>query len=189
MVPWPHKLDNRQQETSDMIVLHAVSIISNNLHLGNTQSGIPDTNSETRHGDGSVMVWATISWCSVGPITTLHGQITAKEVRGEAGYFWKIIPVSERTRLCPHSHNWKCSVMVRRAWSWTWTFSLSRSVTRFQQCWNIVVSFGDWSEEQIPNSNISKATWRRSSRGMVYNSARNCSKRLRVHSKKLLRLY
>jgi hypothetical protein len=25
------------------------------------------------------MVWAAISWCSVGPIVTLHGRITARE--------------------------------------------------------------------------------------------------------------
>jgi hypothetical protein len=32
-----------------------------------------------KHGGGSAMVWAGILWYSVGPIITLHGQITAKE--------------------------------------------------------------------------------------------------------------
>jgi hypothetical protein len=32
-----------------------------------------------KEGGGFVMVWAAISWCSVGPITTLHGWITASE--------------------------------------------------------------------------------------------------------------
>jgi hypothetical protein len=31
------------------------------------------------HRGGSVMVWAAISWYSVGPTVTLHGRITAKE--------------------------------------------------------------------------------------------------------------
>jgi hypothetical protein len=33
-----------------------------------------------KHREGSVMAWtAIISWYSVGPIITLHGQITARE--------------------------------------------------------------------------------------------------------------
>lgn len=32
-----------------------------------------------KHGGGSVMVWAAISWYSVGPIVTLQGHITAKD--------------------------------------------------------------------------------------------------------------
>jgi hypothetical protein len=33
-----------------------------------------------KHGGGSVMVWAAISWYSiVGPIITLHGRTTARE--------------------------------------------------------------------------------------------------------------
>jgi hypothetical protein len=32
-----------------------------------------------KHEVGSVMVWAAISWCSVGPIVTLLGRITARE--------------------------------------------------------------------------------------------------------------
>jgi hypothetical protein len=30
-------------------------------------------------GGGSVMVWAAISWNSVGPIITIHGQITVQK--------------------------------------------------------------------------------------------------------------
>lgn len=32
-----------------------------------------------KHGGGSVMVWAAISWFSVGPMITLQGHITAKD--------------------------------------------------------------------------------------------------------------
>jgi hypothetical protein len=32
-----------------------------------------------KHGAGSVMVWAAISRCSVGPIIIVHGQIIAKK--------------------------------------------------------------------------------------------------------------
>ncbi|KMQ86560.1 transposable element tcb1 transposase [Lasius niger] len=32
-----------------------------------------------KHGSGSVMIWATISWYSAGPIITLNGRITANE--------------------------------------------------------------------------------------------------------------
>lgn len=32
-----------------------------------------------KHGGGSVMVWAAISWYSMGPMITLHGRITAKD--------------------------------------------------------------------------------------------------------------
>jgi hypothetical protein len=32
-----------------------------------------------KHGEGSVMVWAAMSWYSVGLIIILHGGITARE--------------------------------------------------------------------------------------------------------------
>jgi hypothetical protein len=35
-------------------------------------------NSKTRHGGGSVTVWAAISWYPVGPIITCHDWITAR---------------------------------------------------------------------------------------------------------------
>jgi hypothetical protein len=53
------------------------------LHLENTlgslQSGMPGSNLETGAGGGSAMVWAAISWYSVGSIIILHGRITAWE--------------------------------------------------------------------------------------------------------------
>jgi hypothetical protein len=66
-----------------MVVLHAVSYIRKSLRLENTrgslQSGMPGSNSETR--EGSVMVWAAVSWCSIllVPLLPLHGRITARE--------------------------------------------------------------------------------------------------------------
>jgi hypothetical protein len=38
-----------------------------------------------QHGEGSVMVWAAISWYSVGSIITLHGRITAREYADRLG--------------------------------------------------------------------------------------------------------
>jgi hypothetical protein len=32
-----------------------------------------------KHGGATVMVWAAISWYSVGPIITLHGRIIERE--------------------------------------------------------------------------------------------------------------
>jgi hypothetical protein len=32
-----------------------------------------------KDGGGSMMVWAAISWYSLGPITTLHDRITTSE--------------------------------------------------------------------------------------------------------------
>jgi hypothetical protein len=39
------------------------------------------------------MVWAAISWNSVGPIITIHGKITAKEYPDRLGY--QMHPMSE----------------------------------------------------------------------------------------------
>jgi hypothetical protein len=38
-----------------------------------------------KHGGGCVMVRAAISWYSVGPIITLHDQITARDYMGRLG--------------------------------------------------------------------------------------------------------
>ena len=32
-----------------------------------------------KHGDGSVMIWAAVSWYSADPIITLNGRITASD--------------------------------------------------------------------------------------------------------------
>jgi len=32
-----------------------------------------------KHGGGSVMIWAAMSWYSAGPIVTLNGRITASD--------------------------------------------------------------------------------------------------------------
>lgn len=39
---------------------------------------MPGFNNETRHEDGSVMIWAAMSWYSVGRIVTPLGRITAR---------------------------------------------------------------------------------------------------------------
>jgi hypothetical protein len=47
------------------------------------QFGMPGCNSKI--WGGSVTVWAAILWYSVGPIITLHGQITAREYMDRLG--------------------------------------------------------------------------------------------------------
>jgi hypothetical protein len=69
------------------VVLHAVPYTRKSLRLDNTQgslqSGMPG--STVKHGWDSVMVWAAISWYSVGSIIALHGRITAKEYMDRLG--------------------------------------------------------------------------------------------------------
>jgi hypothetical protein len=43
------------------------------------QSGMPALVPTVKLEGGSLMIWAAISWYSVGPIIILHGQITARE--------------------------------------------------------------------------------------------------------------
>jgi hypothetical protein len=58
-----------------MSLRHALRCVhQEELSLENTESGLAGSISETRHGGGSVMVWAAIPWCYVGPITTLHAR-------------------------------------------------------------------------------------------------------------------
>jgi hypothetical protein len=57
--------------------------------------------------------------------------------------------------------------MVWRTRRWTSTSSLASTISRVEHHWTTLLSLGDWSEEQIPTSNISKAIWRCSSRRMV----------------------
>jgi hypothetical protein len=73
-----------------------------------------------KHKDGSVMVWAAISWYSFDPVTTLHGQITTSDYVDIFGN--QVHPVIQTLFLnndavfqddnAPHSHGWNCSVMV-----------------------------------------------------------------------------
>jgi hypothetical protein len=62
-------------------ILPAVPYIRNSLHLKtpkeayNSECLVP----KVKHKGGSVVVWAAISWNSVGAIITLHGLITARK--------------------------------------------------------------------------------------------------------------
>jgi hypothetical protein len=131
-----------------------------------------------KHGGGSVTVWAAVSWFGIllVPIITLHGRITTREYVGSLGnqvhpiiqmFFFFQTTMQFCKKTLPHPHSWNCSVMVWRTRRWTSTSSLASIITRFEHYWTTLVSFGDYSEEQIPTSNISKATWRCSSRRMV----------------------
>jgi hypothetical protein len=127
-----------------------------------------------KHMRGSVMVWAAISQYSVGPIIALQGQITPRVYMVSLGnqvhpmiqmLFQTMIPfskmnVSPFTRLERFSHDLKSRKV-------TSTTSLANTITWCEHHWTQMVSFGDYSKEQIPTSNASKATWRCSSRRMV----------------------
>jgi hypothetical protein len=80
--------------TRDMIwrvVLNAAPYLRKSLRLENTrgslQFGMPGSNSGTREGGGSVMVWATMSWYSTPsvPLLPFHGRITEREYVGRLG--------------------------------------------------------------------------------------------------------
>jgi hypothetical protein len=80
-------LDIRQLQTHDMIrqaILHTVAYFRKSLHLENTQgslqSGMPG--STVKHGGGSVMVWATISWYSIQLVPLL--PFMAESLQGSA---------------------------------------------------------------------------------------------------------
>ena len=38
-----------------------------------------------KHGGRSVMIWAAISWCSAGPVSTLSSQLTVSDYMGISG--------------------------------------------------------------------------------------------------------
>jgi hypothetical protein len=119
---------------------------------------------------GPVMVWAAIAWYSnsVGPLINFHDRISAREYVDRFGnQVQPMIQTLLSRRQCPYSHSWKCSVVVWRAWKWTSTSSLASTITRFEHHWTTLISFRDYSEEQVHTSNISKATWRCSSRRTV----------------------
>lgn len=55
---------------------------SGRVYVWRTPSQAYDTDCllpRVKHGGGSVMIWAAISWYSTGPMVTLHGRITAKD--------------------------------------------------------------------------------------------------------------
>jgi hypothetical protein len=145
---------------------------------------------ETR--GGSVMVWAALSWYNILLVPPL--PFMAEIVQGSTWkdwviryiqwsrrYFGKTMqfskttmpPFTELEHLSHYLESMKVNFEI-----------LASTVTRSEHHWTTVVRFGDYSKEKIPFSNISKATWKCSSRGMVQNTARYCSKLVRVHSKK-----
>jgi hypothetical protein len=122
------------------VVLHAVPYIRKRIRLENTQGSL--------HWFQSVS--NIVVQYSVGPIFALHGRITAREYVNRVGnQVHHLIQT-----LYPNSD------AVFQDYN-------ARILTRFEHHWTILVSFGDYSEEQIPTSNISEVTWRCSSRSMV----------------------
>jgi hypothetical protein len=78
-----------------------------------------------KHGGSSVMVWAAISWHSVGPIITPHGRITAREYVARLGnqvhpmiqalFLNNAVFQDNNTPIHTAGTVWNCSVMVQRA--------------------------------------------------------------------------
>jgi hypothetical protein len=48
---------------------------------------------QVKHRGGSMMIWAAISWYSVGPIITLHGLIAAREYVDAEGLTNQVNPM------------------------------------------------------------------------------------------------
>jgi hypothetical protein len=68
-----------------------------------------------RGGGSSMMVWAAISWYSVGPITTFMTELLDRlgnQVRPMIPTLFPTMMQFSKTTE-PHSHSWNCSVMIR----------------------------------------------------------------------------
>jgi hypothetical protein len=136
------------------VVLHTLPYIREEFTFGEHPRNPTTQNAclvlTVKRRDGSVMVWAAISWYSFGPIINLHSRTTAREYVNRLGN--QVHPTIQMLFLnndavfqddCAPSHSWNHSVMVWRAWRWTSTSSLASIIIKSEHHWTTLVNFGD----------------------------------------------
>ena len=110
-----------------------------------------------KHGCGSVVIFAAMSWYSAGPLVTLNCRITASDYVDTVGNqvlpavqmsFPKNIAVFQRDYSPAHSQ--KCSVLVWAAWRCTSTSSQANTIARLKYHWTSVVSFREQVRSRFP---------------------------------------
>jgi hypothetical protein len=123
-----------------------------------------------KHGGGSVMIWAAISWYYAGLVITLNLRITASDymdILGNQlqsyGNRWCFLTMMHFFKMTIRPYTHECSVLVWGAWRCTSTFSLSSTIARLKYHLTTVVSFREQGEQLIPTSITSQATRRCSS--------------------------
>jgi hypothetical protein len=107
----------------DILILnkHQVSVISLTAadDIYKIMETLRNLVTEVVHGGGSVMVWAAVSLYAIGPIITLHGQITARKYVDRFGnqvppMIQTLFPnnnaVFQDDNAPIHSHSCNCSV-------------------------------------------------------------------------------
>jgi hypothetical protein len=141
---------------------------------------MPGISSETQ--GSSVMVFGSniVVQCSVGPIITLHGRITAMEYVDRLGnpvhlMIQRLFPNKEAVFQVDNAHIHTTGTV--QSWFEQHEVNLTYSLAAKSPDFNIIEPL--WSvletksEIKIPTSNIGRATWSCSSRRIVQNSARD----------------
>jgi len=144
-----------------------------------------------KHGGGSVLIWAAISWYCAGPIIALNGWITASDYMDILGnqvhaVVQMLFPDNEAVVQDDSSpiQSQKCSFLDWGAWICTLTSSSASTIARFNYHQFTVVSFREYGEKQIPSSIISQANIRFSTWRVVQYSPRDYSECMWICSKK-----
>jgi hypothetical protein len=146
---WTSDNCKRARDMVRWVVLHAVLYIRKSLRSeitqGSIQSGMSDSNSETRLGSNIVVFcWSFISKVLQGGTWSNYFRTTMQ---------FSYTTMSPFTQLELFSHGLKSMMM-------NFNISLVSTITKFEHHWTTLVTFWDYSEEQIPTSKISKPTWR-----------------------------
>jgi hypothetical protein len=93
---------------------------------------------------GSVMIWAAISWYSVGPFITLHGRIIAREYMDRLGnqvhpmiqtFFQTIMPLFPQ--LEPFIHGLKNTKMNFNIFPGQHNSKIRASLNQARQFWRL----------------------------------------------------
>ena len=117
-----------------------------------------------KYGGGFVVIWAAMPWFSIRPIVTL-------KVRNSGEKYWEILANQVHPMMqtlfpwnflgwwCIYPCSRTCSIMVWWKWKWNKTSTLSRTVTRPQYNWIIMVHFRAFNTEYISSTGICPRTF------------------------------